>query len=127
MFVSIRIERPLVAADFSLALLAPTPQARSQEMPKSVAEAQHWERANSLPVTALFSTALPAQHTKPGDLLAHEAFGGYALPAGVGAGRIFYHSQDAEGQEVTASAAVLTPAGHPPKERSPVLLVARRI
>src|ERR1700751_2462695 len=124
MFVSIRIERPLVAADFSLALLAPTPQARSQEMPKSVAEAQHWERANSLPVTALFSTALPAQHTKPGDLLAHEAFGGYALPAGVRARPLIYPSQDAEAHEVTASAAVLTPPGQPPKEGWPVIVWA---
>jgi secretory lipase len=124
MSVSIRIARPLLIAALSTALLVLTPAARAQEMPKTVAEAQHWERANSLPLTALFSTRLPAQPTRPGELLAHETFGGYTLPAGVRAQRIIYHSQDAEGHDVTASAAVLTPPGQPPKEGWPVIVWA---
>jgi pimeloyl-ACP methyl ester carboxylesterase len=119
-----RIERPLLAAALSVALLAVAPHARAQEMPKSVAEAQNLERANSLPLTELFSTPLSAQRSRPGDLLAHESYGGYALPAGVRAQRIIYHSQDAEGRDVTASAAVLTPPGQPPKEGWPVIVWA---
>ena len=124
MALSMRIARPLLATALGIAFLSPAPPARSQEMPKTVAEAQHWERANSLPLTALFSTPLPAQPTRPGDLLAHESFGGYALPAGVRAQRIIYHSQDAEGHDVTASAAVLTPPGQPPKQGWPVIVWA---
>ena len=122
--VSNRIERHSRAAVFSLAILSLTVQAPSQEMPKSVAEAQQWERANSLPRTDFFSTPLPAQGSKAGDLLAHETYRGYAVPAGVNAQRIIYHSQDAEGHDVTASAAVLTPPGQPPKDGWPVMVWA---
>ncbi|HEY1875735.1 MAG TPA: alpha/beta fold hydrolase [Steroidobacteraceae bacterium] len=108
----------------STALLSLSLQAGSQEMPKSLAEAERWEGANSLPLTAIFSASLNGGKSEPGDLLAHETYPGYSVPAGVNAQRIIYHSQDAEGHDVTASAVVLTPPGQRPKEGWPVIVWA---
>lgn len=117
-------ERRLLAAALSTALVFLSVQTGSQEMPKSLAEAQRMERANSLPLTDFFSTPLAAGKSRPGDLLAHETYPGYAVPVGVSAQRIIYHSQDAEGHDVTASAAVLTPPGQAPKDGWPVIVWA---
>jgi alpha-beta hydrolase superfamily lysophospholipase len=122
--VSDRIERHLLAGALTAGLLALAAAASSQEMPKTVAEARQLERNNALPLTALFSTPLAAGKSRPGALLAHEAFGGYAVPAGVNAQRISYHSQDAEGHDVTSSAVVLTPPGPPPQGGWPVIVWA---
>jgi hypothetical protein len=46
---------------------------------------------------------------------------GYALPKGVRAVRILYHSRSASGQDVAASGVVLLPAGHPPVGGWPVI------
>jgi pimeloyl-ACP methyl ester carboxylesterase len=118
------MERHVLGAALGTALLSLSAQAGSQEMPKSLAEAQHWERENSLPLTDVFATPLAAGRSSPGGLLAHEAYDGYALPAGVKAQRIVYHSQDAEGHDVTASAVVLTPPGQAPKDGWPVIVWA---
>ena len=107
MSVTCRMERRLLAAALGTVLLSLSAQAGSQEMPKSLAEAQRLERTNSLPLTDFFSTPLAPQGSRAGDLLAHEIYRGYAVPAGVNAQRIIYHSLDAAGQGVTASAVVL--------------------
>jgi pimeloyl-ACP methyl ester carboxylesterase len=122
--VSERIAWHSLAAALSAAFLSLSAPAGSEEMPQSLAEAQRMESENSLPLTDLFSTALAPQRSKAGDLLAHETYRGYAVPAGVNAQRIIYHSQDAEGHDVTASAVVLTPPGQPPKEGWPVIVWA---
>jgi pimeloyl-ACP methyl ester carboxylesterase len=98
--------------------------ALSQEMPKTVADAQRMERAVALPLAPLYSTSVVAGKSKPGDLLAQEAFNGYSVPPGVKAVRIIYDSQDAEGHEVATSAVVLIPPGPAPRDGWPVLVWA---
>jgi pimeloyl-ACP methyl ester carboxylesterase len=124
MSASARIERRFLAVALSTALLALAARAPSQEMPKTLAEAQGLERAYALPLTAIFSTALTRGKSQPGDLLAHEVYGGYDMPAGVNAQRIIYHSQDAEGHDVTSSAVVLIPPGPAPQNGWPLIVWA---
>ena len=110
---------PAACAIASLLLWsAPSP---AQQMPKSVAEAQRMEGAGALPLTSIYSTPVAAGKSKPGDLLARETYNGYALPAGVTAVRIVYHSQDAERRDVATSAVILTPPGSPPRDGWPVI------
>jgi pimeloyl-ACP methyl ester carboxylesterase len=92
-------------------------------MPKTLAEAQGLERAYSLPLSVIFSTSLP-RNSKPAELLAREVYAGYEVPAGVTAQRIIYHSQDAEGRDVTSSAVVLDPPGPAPKGGWPIIVWA---
>jgi len=91
----------------------------AQEMPHSVAEAQKMEREDALPATPLYSN--PTLGTsRPGDLLAQEPVTSYSLPVG-SAVRIAYHSRDAGGRDVPATAAVLVPAGKAPPGGWPVI------
>jgi pimeloyl-ACP methyl ester carboxylesterase len=96
----------------------------AQELPKTPAEAQRMESAVALKITPLYSTPIVPGKSKPGDLLAQEAYNGYSLPPGVKAVRIIYNSQDAEGHDVATSAVVLTPPGPAPKEGWPVIVWA---
>ena len=109
------------AAALAASMLLCSIPARAQDMPKSVAEAAQMERATALPITALYSTRLVAQKSKPGDLLAHESFSDYALPVGITAVRIIYHSLDADGRGVATSGVVLIPKGSPPKDGWPII------
>ena len=93
--------------------------AQSQELPKTVAEAQRMERAVALPLTPLYSTPVVSGKSKPGDLLAQEPYSGYLVPPGVKVVRIVYDSQDAEGHDVATSAVILTPPGPAPKDGWP--------
>src|SRR5579872_6149583 len=93
----------------------------SEEMPRTLPEAERAEHAVTLPIPRLYSTPLVAGKSKPGDLLAHEAYQGYATPEGVKAVRIVYHSQDAESHDVATSAVILTPPGAPPRDGWPVI------
>src|SRR5258706_5986957 len=95
--------------------------AQAQEMPKPLAEAAAMEQADRLPITDFYSTPSTLSATKPGDLLRKEAFAGYSLPKGATAVRILYHSLDATGQDVATSAAVLIPAGTPPRAGWPII------
>jgi len=91
----------------------------AQEMPHSVAEAQKMEREDELPATPLYSN--PTLGTsRPGDLLAQEPVTSYSLPVG-SAVRIAYHSRDATGHDVPATAAVLIPSGTAPAGGWPVI------
>ncbi len=119
-----RLRRRFRAAALSGTWLLLSALAASQEMPKSLAEAQSLEHAGSLPLTAIFSTPLPVWKSKPGDLLAHETYRQYEVPAGVVAERIVYHSLDAEGHDVPSSAVVLLPPGHAPQRGWPVIVWA---
>ena len=91
----------------------------AQEMPHSVAEAQKMESEDALPSTPLYSNPTLGT-TRPGDLLAKETVTGYVLPVG-SAFRIAYHSLDAAGRDVPATAAVLLPAGKAPPAGWPVI------
>lgn len=83
-------------------------------MMPSVARADRMEQQNALPLTVFYDQPADWSQTTPGDLLKMEEASGYALPDGVKAVRILYHSLDSAGQDVVSSAVVLTPAGSPP-------------
>jgi len=105
----------------ALALLLPS-SSRADEptMPHSLAEAVKMERQDALPLTAFYETPSLAR-TKPGELLRHEGFSGYTLPAGARAVRILYHSQGPDGSDVATSGVVLIPAGNAPAGGWPVI------
>ena len=104
---------------FGLVILLGAAAVAAQEMPHSVAEAQKMESADALPSTPLYSN--PTLGTsRPGDLLAQETVTSYLLPVGA-AVRIAYHSRDAAGRDVPATAAVLVPAGKAPPGGWPVI------
>ena len=113
-----------VAATLSTAALLFSAPVLSQQMPASAPKALRLEQSDSLPITSIYSTPVKAGESRPGDLLAHEAFSGYTLPPGVTAVRIIYHSQGAEGNDVAASAVVLTPPGKPPQGGWPIIVWA---
>jgi len=106
-----------------LALCAAAPRRAGADvpaLPRSLAEAVRLEREDALPRTAFYETpSLSA--SKPGDLLRHEPFVGYAIPRGAKAVRILYHSQAADGSDVATSGVVLLPAGKAPRGGWPVI------
>jgi pimeloyl-ACP methyl ester carboxylesterase len=102
----------------ALAALGPV---HAQEMPKTLAQAETMERADSLPLTDFYTTPATLSATKPGDLLRQESFAGYSLPKGATAVRILYHSLDATGRDVATSGVVLIPSGTPGPKGWPVI------
>ncbi len=95
--------------------------AGAQDAPRNVAEALKAEAADALPLTPFYDTPANLAATKPGALLREERSDGYALPKGVRAVRILYHSLDATGHAVATSAVVLIPAGATPPGGWPVI------
>ena len=116
-----RLRRGLIAAAASAcAAAAPALADEAPALPRTVAEAEKMEAADALPRTSFYD-APSLTATRPGALLKHEAFTGYALPKGMSAVRILYHSQDADGRDVATSGVVLLPAGQPPAGGWPVI------
>jgi pimeloyl-ACP methyl ester carboxylesterase len=89
-------------------------------MPRSLDEAIRKEAADALPRTALYETP-SLTGTRPGGLLKQESSTAYALPTGVSAVRILYHSLDAGGRDVATSGVVLIPPGKAPSTGWPVI------
>jgi pimeloyl-ACP methyl ester carboxylesterase len=120
-----RLRTSLASAMLSGALLLCTSgQAPLAEevpgLPRSLAEAVSMERADALPITSFYDTP-SLTGTRPGDLLRHEPFAGYAVPKGATAVRILYHSLNADGADVATSGVVLIPPGAPPAGGWPVI------
>lgn len=67
------------------------------------------EIRRALPLTGFYDTPNPLPPGKPGDLIRSQPFEDYALPPGVSAVRILYHSRSATGEDVAASGVVLFP------------------
>ncbi len=114
---------PIVIA-LALTACAPAadqPSASLTAVASAVDAAIEAERTDALPITSFYDTPANLSTTEPGALLAQEAGTGYALPDGVRAGRIIYHSQDASGRSVATSAVVLIPAGEAPRDGWPVI------
>jgi len=109
-----------LALSASLEGLGPS-AALGQAMPTSVAQAAKLETDDALPLTPLYATPADLAASKPGALLRQEPAPLYALPAGVRAVRILYHSLDPTGRDVATSAVVLIPPGAPPKGGWPVI------
>jgi hypothetical protein len=115
-----KIQRAAAAVIFGLVALTP-PAALSQTWPTTLAQAEKLEADDALLLTPFYATPPSLAATKPGALLRQEAFRLYALPSGVRAVRILYHSLDATGGDVATSAVVLIPPGAPPKGGWPII------
>jgi len=79
------------------------------------------DAARALPATAFYGATLTRTPAAPGTLVRAEASGDYALPPGVRAIRILYHSRSSDDKDTLASGVVLLPYGTPPKQGWPVL------
>ena len=109
----------LLATLGSLALGTMT--APADDWPKTPSQALAFERADRMPPTSFYGTPTPLPPGEPGELIRSQVVTGYALPKGVRAVRILYHSQSATGEDVPASGVVLLPAGAAPPGRWPVI------
>ena len=90
-------------------------------LPDTLDEARALERANALPSTSLYTKAYDLYGSKPGNLLAQEAFGGYVVPGLARAVRIAYHSEDVLGRATVTTAMILLPAGRTPAGGWPII------
>ena len=77
------------------------------------------ERA--LPVTPFYRTPAAETPDKPGTLVRAEPATDFALPPGVTATRILYHTRTANNADTLTSGVVLVPYGPPPKDGWPLL------
>src|SRR5262249_16736387 len=77
------------------------------------------ERA--LPITPFYATTEFKSSAEPGTLVRSEPATDFALPPGVSATRILYHTRTANGLDTLATGVVLVPYGRPPKEGWPLL------
>jgi pimeloyl-ACP methyl ester carboxylesterase len=99
------------AAIFLLALTQlEVGKAVAQTQPPAIKPAIH----RTLPLTRFYDTPSPFPAGKPGELIRSEPFEEYALPPGVSAVRILYHSRSAAGEDVAASGVVLFPEEETP-------------
>ncbi|WP_415433300.1 lipase family protein [Acetobacter indonesiensis] len=99
----------------ALALGAVHPALAQTALPKTIEEGLKLEAEQALPITPFYTDAAPADAPSwPGGLIRAEKVTDYAIPAGMTAWRILYHSLDAERHDVVTSAFVLLPAGPVP-------------
>lgn len=75
----------------------------------------------ALPITPFYKTVAAETPDKPGPLVRAEPATDLALPPGVTATRILYHTRTANNADVLASGVVLIPYGLPPKDGWPLL------
>jgi alpha-beta hydrolase superfamily lysophospholipase len=75
----------------------------------------------TLPITSFYANGELKTPREPGTLVRSEPAMGYALPPGVTATRILYHTRTASNEDALASGVVLAPYGQPPKDGWPLL------
>ena len=75
----------------------------------------------TLPTTEFYKVDGQPAPAQPGTLVRSEPAREYALPSGVSATRILYHSRTANDQDGLSSGVVLVPYGQPPKDGWPLL------
>lgn len=85
-------------------------------LPDKKPEVHRW-----LPLTKFYDTPQPLPPGQPGELIRSEDFEEYALPPGVNALRILYHTRSANGEDVASSGLVLYPDQKPPAGGWPVI------
>ena len=95
-------------------LMAATQLEAGSAIAQTQAPAIKPEIRRTLPLTSFYDTPNPLPAGKPGELIRSEPFEGYALPPGVSAVRILYHSRSATGEDVAASGVVLFPEEETP-------------
>jgi pimeloyl-ACP methyl ester carboxylesterase len=101
---------PLAATCLIAVMQFETGRAAAQTQPPAMKPAIH----RTLPLTRFYDTPNPLPAGKPGELIRSEPFEEYALPPGVSAVRILYHSRSAAGEDVAASGVVLFPEEETP-------------
>lgn len=108
--------RMALASGAALMALSAGQQAFGQTaLPKNIPEGLKLEADQALPITPFYTDTAPANAPSwPGALIRAEKVTDYAIPAGMTAWRILYHSLDAERHDVTTSVFVLLPAGPAP-------------
>lgn len=79
------------------------------------------DATRALPVTSFYATEGLKTDADPGILVRSEPATEYALPPGVTATRILYHTRTASNEDTIASGVVLVPYGRPPKGGWPLL------
>ena len=79
------------------------------------------DAGRALPITPFYEKGDLKIPAEPGTLVRSEPATGYAVPPGITATRILYHTRTANGKDALASGVVLVPYGHPPKGGWPVL------
>jgi len=79
------------------------------------------DAARALPVTSFYATDELKTGADPGTLVRSEPATEYALPPGVTATRILYHTRTASKEDAISSGVVLVPYGRPPKGGWPLL------
>src|ERR1700674_4928775 len=95
-------------------LMALTQLEAGRAVAQTQAPATKSEIRRTLPLSSFYDTPSPLPSGKPGELIRAEPFEEYALPAGVSAVRILYHSRSATGEDVAASGVVLFPEEETP-------------
>src|SRR5262249_27949617 len=75
----------------------------------------------ALSIKPFYRTPTPETPHKPGTLVRAEPATDFALPPGVTATRILYHTRTANNRDTLASGVVLVPYGPPPKDGWPLL------
>jgi alpha-beta hydrolase superfamily lysophospholipase len=75
----------------------------------------------TLPITSFYRNGELKTPTEPGTLVRSEPATDYALPPGITATRILYHTRTAGNKDALASGVVLVPYGQAPKDGWPLL------
>ncbi len=104
---------PWLAA-IATCLMAVTPLETGRAVAQTQVPATKSEIRRTLPLTSFYDTPNPLPAGKPGELIRSQPFEEYALPAGVSAVRILYHSRSATREDVAASGVVLFPEEETP-------------
>src|ERR1700732_228380 len=79
------------------------------------------DAGRGLPITPFYQKGEVQIPDEPGSLVRAEAAKEYALPPGITATRILYHTRTAGGKDTLASGVVLVPYGQPPEGGWPLL------
>src|SRR5579872_4054112 len=125
--VGARLAQVVLVATTWVALLGVVQNVGAEEeppLPRSPDEALRLEASLALPITSFYDAPKTLRTSEPGSLLRREAATEYSLLTGASAMRILYHSKDAGGADVAASAVVLIPGGNAPGPGWPVIVFA---
>jgi pimeloyl-ACP methyl ester carboxylesterase len=98
----------------------PSPGGANLFAPSSVT-GKKIDAERALPITSFYKTDGIKASAEPGTLVRSEQATDYALPPGVTATRILYHTRTANNEDTLASGVVLVPYGQPPQDGWPLL------
>jgi alpha-beta hydrolase superfamily lysophospholipase len=87
----------------------------------SVQAGKEIDAERALPATLFYRPPTAGTTAKPGTLVRVEPATDFALPPGIRATRILYHTRTARSEDALTSGVVLVPYGQPPKDGWPLL------